>query len=69
MKEEKNLKSIEKETRWSNMTAGQKCISVWFGLSFALLVVCSESLLLTAIAVVNLGLAAYNVVKHVPLNG
>lgn len=68
MKETKGFWSImTDEIGWDKMTTKQKCISVWFSLSFVLLGMCGESLLLAVIALVNFSFAAHSVVKHVPM--
>lgn len=68
MKETKSNKKIQKqEVLWKQMSVKQKIISVWFSMSPVLLALCAESIKLTMIAVANLAIAAYFVVKHVPL--
>lgn len=68
MKGTKNFWSImTDEIGWGKKTAKQKFILVWFILSFVLLCICGESLLLAAIGVANFGFAAHYLVKHVPM--
>ena len=68
MKETKDLCALwKREVRWSRMTRKQKLTSVWFGLSFGLLCICGESLLVTLVVVANFATAAYHVVKNVPM--
>lgn len=54
---------------WEKMNTKQRCVSVWFGMSFVLLGICGESLLLATAMVANFCFASYNVVKHVPKEG
>lgn len=68
MKETNDLCSLLKHSaNWERMTAKQKMLSVWFSLSFVLIGLSSESLWLAAVLVANFGLAAYHVVKYVPM--
>ena len=67
MKETSNMSSLwKKSVQWEKMTLKQKVITVWFGLSFGVLAISGESLLLTVLAAVNFGLSALSVVKNVP---
>lgn len=58
---------LTKDLKWNERTAKQRAVTVWFGLSFCLLAVCGESLLLAIPAVVNFALAAYHIAKYVPI--
>ncbi len=68
MKETKNLSAIwKREVQWSKMTSKQKLTSIWFGLSFCLLSISGESLLVAVLTVANFAAAAYHIVKNVPM--
>lgn len=68
MKEIKKQWSIMiDEISWGKMSIKQKSITIWFSVSFVLLLVCSEGLLLAMIATTNFGIAAYSFVKNVPI--
>ena len=58
----------KKSVQWDSKTMKQKAISVWFSISFVLVGISGGSLLAVSLAVVNLGAAAYSVVKYVPMN-
>lgn len=68
MKETKNACDLLKqEAQWDKLTGKQKLISIWFSLSFVLLGLSGESLLVAVLAVANFAAAAYHVVKYVPM--
>ena len=68
MKETKKLYDLwEHDTQWEKMTIKQKLISVWFSLSFVVLVISGSNMLFMILAVANLAAAAYSVVKYVPM--
>lgn len=68
MKEKENFWVLMKnETGWDKMFVRQKMILCWLGISFILLFVAGESLLLSVVAVVNLGITAYAVRKYIPM--
>ena len=56
-----------KDFDWKNRSVKQRIITVWFGLSFCLLGMCGESLLLAIPAIVNFAAAAYHIAKYVPV--
>lgn len=66
---ETSMSSLWKQSvQWDRMTAKQKLISIWFSLSFVMLGLGGESLLVAAVAVANFAAAAYCCVKHVPMD-
>ena len=67
MKETSLCSLWKRSVQWERMTVKQKLISVWFGLSFVVLVISGSSMLFMALAVANFAAAAYHVVKHVPM--
>ena len=68
MKETKKLYDLlALESKWEKMTIKQKLISVWFSLSFVVLVISGGNMLFLALAVANFAAAAYHIVKYVPM--
>ena len=68
MKETKKLYDLlVRESQWEKMTIKQKLISVWFSLSFVVLVISGGNMLFLALAVANFAAAAYHIVKFVPM--
>lgn len=68
MKETKKLYDLlAMESKWEKMTIKQKLISVWFSLSFVVLVISGGNMLFLALAVANFAAAAYHIVKYVPM--
>ena len=68
MKETKKLYDLlAMESKWEKMTIKQKFISVWFSLSFVVLVISGGNMLFLALAVANFAAAAYHIVKFVPM--
>ena len=68
MKETKKLYDLwARESQWERMTIKQKLISVWFSLSFVVLVISVGNMLFLALAVANFAAAAYHIVKFVPM--
>ena len=68
MKETKKLYDLlAMESKWEKMTIKQKLISVWFSLSFVVLVISGGNMLFLALAVANFAAAAYHIVKFVPM--
>ena len=68
MKETKKLYDLlAMESKWEKMTIKQKLISVWFSMSFVVLVISGVNMLLLALAVVNFAAAAYHIFKYVPM--
>ena len=68
MKETKKLYDLwARESQWKKMTIKQKLISVWFSLSFVVLVISVGNMLFLALAVANFAAAAYHIVKFVPM--
>ena len=68
MKETKKLYDLlALESKWEKMTIKQKLISVWFSLSFVVLVISGGNMLFLALAVANFAAAAYHIVKFVPM--
>lgn len=68
MKEKENFWVMMKnETSWDKMSVRQKVILSWLGISFVLLFVAGESLLLSIVAVANFGITAYAVRKYIPM--
>ena len=68
MKETKKLYDLlALEPKWEKMTIKQKLISVWFSLSFVVLVISGGNMLFLALAVANFAAAAYHIVKFVPM--
>lgn len=68
MKETKKLYDLlALESKWEKMTIKQKLISVWFSLSFVVLVISGGNMLFLALAVANFAAAAYHIVNFVPM--
>ena len=55
------------ESKWEKLTIKQELISVWFSLSFVVLVISGGNMLFLALAVANFAAAAYHIVKFVPM--
>ena len=65
---ETNLSDLWKRSvHWEKMTIKQKLITIWFGLSFASLVLASESVLLAVVVLVNFGASVFSVSKYVQM--
>lgn len=68
MKETMNLCALWKhDVQWEKMTTKQKTISIWFALSFALLLISSECVSLLVVAVINFVASARAVTKNVQI--
>lgn len=68
MKETKKLYDLlALESKWEKMTIKQKLISVWFSMSFVVLVISGGNMLFLALAVANFAAAACHIVKFVPM--
>ena len=68
MKEKENFwVMMANETGWGETSVKQKLILCWFGASFVFALGTGGSLLLSIAAVINLGISAYAVRKHIPM--
>ena len=68
MKEKENFwVMMANETGWGKMSVRQKLILCWFGTSIVFVLGTGGSLLPSIVAVINLGLSAHAVRKHIPM--
>jgi len=67
MKETSLFSLWKQSVHWDKMTVKQKLISAWFSLSFVGLCLGGENLLVAVVVVTNFAVAAWCVMKYVPM--
>ena len=57
---------LKSQTGWDRMTIKQKCITIWWCLSFCAMISVFGKTIVTVIILVNLALSSYCLIKYVP---